>query len=91
MSRLQLPASRHIRPVAAFLAEQGEPVEPLLEKALLPPTCLETPKALVPTAALWRFRTLAAARTGCPNLTLHAMETSELAELGDVGRALLGR
>ncbi len=91
MSRLQLTASGNIRPVAAFLAEWGEPVEPLLEEAFLPPTCLETPKALVPTAALWRFRALAAARTGCPNLTLHAMETRELADLGDVGRALLGQ
>jgi len=64
MSLVQLTASGHIRPVAAFLAERGEPVEPILEEALLPPTCLETPKALVPTVALWRFRTLAATRTG---------------------------
>jgi AraC-like DNA-binding protein len=91
MSRVQLTSITHMRPVAAFLAERGEPVERLLEKALLPPGCLENPKALVPTAALWRFRSLAAARTGSPNLTLHAIEPWELAELGDLGRALLGR
>jgi AraC-like DNA-binding protein len=62
----------------------------LLEKAGLPSTCLENPKTLVPTASLWRFRDLAATRTGFPNLTLRVMAARELPELGDVGRALLG-
>ena len=79
-----------MHPIAVFLAEQGERVQPLLEKAGLPSTCLENPKTLVPTASLWRFRDLAAARTGSPNLTLRVMTARELPELGDVGRALLG-
>jgi AraC-like DNA-binding protein len=89
MSGVQLTSVGNIFPVAAFLAEQGEPVGPLLEEARLPCSCLENPKLLVPSAALWRFRGLAAARTGSANLTLHAMKTRELAELGDVGRAIL--
>jgi len=79
-----------MRPIALFLAEQGEPVQPLLEKAGLPADCLDDPKTLVPTASLWRFRDLAASCTGLPNLTLQAMTALELQQLGDVGRALLG-
>jgi AraC-like DNA-binding protein len=90
MSCVQLTASGHIRPIVTFLAERGEPVQPLLEKAGLPNNCLENPKAPVPTASLWHFRDLAAACTGSPNLTLQVMRAWELPELGDVGRALIG-
>jgi AraC-like DNA-binding protein len=73
----------------AFLANNGEPVQPLLRRAGLPGTCLDDPKTLVPTAALWRFRELAAIRTGLPNLALTVMAPLELPKLGAVGRALL--
>jgi hypothetical protein len=89
VSSIQLTASRHILPFAAFLAGEGEPVGRLLRQAGLPATCLDDPKNLVPTAALWRFRELAAARVGSPSLTLTVMKPLDLFELGDVGRALL--
>jgi AraC-like DNA-binding protein len=88
MTSIQLTASAHIRPFAAFLAQQGEPVQPLLRRAGLPVTCLDDPGKLVPTAALWRFRELAATHTGCPNLTLAVMAPLEVPELGAVGRAV---
>jgi AraC-like DNA-binding protein len=87
---IELTASKHLHSVVAFLASNGEPVEPLLDRAGLPSHCLDDPKTLVPTAALWRFRELAADGTGLPNLTLTAMERLELPELGTVGRAVAG-
>jgi AraC-like DNA-binding protein len=86
---LNLTASRHILPVTTFLAANGETLEPLLQRAGLPSSCLEAPQKLVPTAALWRFRELAAARTGLDDLTLRAMEPVALSEIGPVGQSLL--
>jgi len=88
MASIQLTASAHIRPFAAFLAQEGEHVQPLLRRAGLPGNCLDDPGKLVPTAALWRFRELAATRTGCPNLGLTVMAPLEVPELGAVGRAV---
>jgi AraC-like DNA-binding protein len=87
---VNLTASRHILPVAAFLADRGEPLPPLLAQAGLPRTCLDDPGKLVPTAALWRFRELAASRTGSPDLTFTATAPLALCQLGPVGRLLLG-
>jgi len=89
MRSVELTASKHIRPFAAFLANHGESVQPLLDRAGLPGTCLEHPETLVPTAALWRFRELAAKRTGLSNLTLQVMVPLALPQLGRVGRALV--
>ncbi len=86
---VNLTAGRHILPIAAFLGKNGEPLPPLLAQAGLPSTCLDDPGRLVPTAALWRFRELAAIRTGAPALTLTSMAHLGLGELGPVGRALL--
>ena len=74
MGSIQLTASRHILPFAAFLDQNGQPVGPLLHQAGLPDSCLDDPKTLVPTQALWQFRELTAIRTGLPNLTLNVME-----------------
>jgi AraC-like DNA-binding protein len=90
VTSVDLTASRHVFPVASFLADHGESLEPLFERAGLPGTCLDDPKKLVPTAAIWRFRELAAMRTGSPNLTLTVMEPLALPELGAVGQALSG-
>jgi AraC-like DNA-binding protein len=51
---------------------------------------MDDPKKLVPTAAIWRFRELAAMRTGSPNLTLTVMAPLALSDLGAVGQALSG-
>jgi AraC-like DNA-binding protein len=90
VTALNLTASRHAFPVATFLADHGEPLQPLFQRAGLPSTCLDDPKKLVPTAAIWRFRELAAMRTGSPNLTLTVMEPLTLSDLGAVGQALSG-
>jgi AraC-like DNA-binding protein len=87
---VNLTASRHVFPVATFLADHGEPLQPLFQRAGLPDTCLDDAKKLVPTAAIWRFRELAAMRTGSPNLTLTVMEPLALSDLGAVGQALSG-
>jgi AraC-like DNA-binding protein len=87
---VNLTASRHVFPVATFLADHGEPLQPLFQRAGLPRTCLDDPKKLVPTAAIWRFRELAAMRTGSPNLTLTVMAPLALSDLGAVGQALSG-
>jgi AraC-like DNA-binding protein len=87
---VNLTASRHAFPVATFLADHGEPLQPLFQRAGLPSTCLDDPKKLVPTAAIWRFRELAAMRTGSPNLTLTVMAPLALSDLGAVGEALSG-
>jgi AraC-like DNA-binding protein len=88
MASIQLTASAHIRPFAAFLANHGEQVQPLLRRAGLPVTCMDDPGKLVPTAAIWRFRELTAIRTGLPNLTLNVVEPLELPELGAIGQAV---
>jgi AraC-like DNA-binding protein len=90
VNTVNLTASRHAFPVATFLADHGEPLQPLFQRAGLPGTCLDDPKKLVPTAAIWRFRELAAMRTGSPNLTLTVMAPLALSELGAVGEALSG-
>jgi AraC-like DNA-binding protein len=87
--KLNLTASRHILPFAAFLANRGERLSPLLAKSGLPSTCLDDPAKLVPTAALWRFRELAAKLTGASNLSLDVMAPLDLSELGPVARSLL--
>ena len=87
---VNLTASRHVFPVATFLADHGEPLQPLFQRAGLPGTCLDDPKKLVPTAAIWRFRELAAMRTGSANLTLTVMAPLALSDLGAVGQALSG-
>jgi AraC-like DNA-binding protein len=89
MGLAQLTAIKHIQPLAAFVADHGEPLEPLLRQAGLPSTCLNDPKTLVPTVALWRFRELAASRMDSPNLTLAVMASLDLADLGAVARAVL--
>jgi AraC-like DNA-binding protein len=55
----------------------------------LPSACLEDPKTPLPTAALWRFRELAACRTGLPNLTLNVVADLEFAKLGAISDAVL--
>jgi AraC-like DNA-binding protein len=87
---VNLTASRHVFPVATYLADHGEPLQPLFQRAGLPETCLDDPTKLVPTAAIWRFRELAAKRTGSSNLTLNVMEPLSLSDLGAVGQALSG-
>ncbi|MBW2278973.1 MAG: AraC family transcriptional regulator ligand-binding domain-containing protein [Deltaproteobacteria bacterium] len=72
------------------MADNGEPLRPLFQRAGLPRTCLDDPKKLVPTAAIWRFRELAAMRSGNPNLTLAVMAPLALAELGAVAQSLSG-
>ena len=90
MDTVDLTAVRHVFPVATFMADNGEPLQPLFQRAGLPGSCLDDPKKLVPTAAIWRFRELAAMRSGLPNLTLAVMAPMALAELGAVAQALLG-
>jgi AraC-like DNA-binding protein len=86
---VNLTAGRHILPVAAFLADHGEPLPPLLMQAGLPRTCLDDPGKLVPTAALWHFRELAEIRTGLSDLALTVMDPLAVCDLGPVGRSLL--
>ncbi|MBW2426250.1 MAG: AraC family transcriptional regulator ligand-binding domain-containing protein [Deltaproteobacteria bacterium] len=86
---MNLTASRHILPIANYLDRRGEPLEPLLLRAGLPATCLDDPQKLMPTAALWRFRELAADRTGDPNLTFSVIKPLALNELGRVAKTLL--
>jgi len=81
LNTVDLTASRHVFPVATFMADNGEPLQPLFERAGLPDSCL---------AAIWRFRELAAMRSGFPNLTLAVMAPLALAELGAVAQSLLG-
>ena len=88
MGSIQLTASRHILPFAAFLDQNGQAVGPLLHQAGLPGSCLDDPKTLVPTQALWKFRELTAIHTDLPNVTLNVMEPLDLAQLGDLGRIL---
>ena len=64
---VNLTSGRHMLPIADFLANNSEPLQPLLVRAGLPSTCLDDPKKLVLTATLWCFRELAAIRTGSPN------------------------
>ena len=90
MNTADLTASRHVFPVARFMADNGEPLKPLFQRAGLPGSCLDDPKKLVPTSAIWRFRELAAMRSGFPNLTLAVMAPLALAELGAVAQSLLG-
>ena len=88
MSFVELTASKHVHPFVAFLADHGEPVQPLVQRAGLPGACVDDGSILVPTAALWRFRELAARRTGLPNLTLTVMAPLELSGLGAVGASV---
>jgi AraC-like DNA-binding protein len=89
MKTVQLTHSRHLLPFAAFLTGIGEPVGPLLDQAGLPSTCLDDSKTPLPTAAMWRFRELAARRIGLPNMTSTVMEPYDVADLGAIGRAVL--
>jgi len=89
MNTVQLTRSKHIVPFARFLTRNGEPVGRLLRQAGLPSGCLNDPKTPLPTAALWRFRELAAFRTGLPNLTLNVVAELEFAELGGIANAVL--
>ena len=89
MSDLQLTHSKHILPFAAFLAAKGEPVGRLLCQAGLPSTSLDDLKTPVPTSAIWRFRELAARRTGLPSITLSVMASYEIADLGAIGQSVL--
>ena len=89
MGSVELTSAINIHPLLAFLAENGEPVQPLLRRAGLPGNCLDDPKKMLPTAGLWHFRELAAIRTGLPDLVLTVMAPLELPELGALGRALL--
>ena len=49
---------------------------------------MDDPGMPVPTAALWRFREVAANRTGLPNLTLDVMGSSEFTDLGKIAEAV---
>jgi AraC-like DNA-binding protein len=89
MNNLQLTRSKYIVPYANFLTEVGEPVGRLLHLAGLPSNCLEYPQTPVPTTALWRFRELAALRTGLPNLTLDVVANLEFAKLGAIANAVM--
>jgi AraC-like DNA-binding protein len=89
VTAVQLTLSSNLVPFATFLTSIGEPVARLLRQASLPSTCLDDPKTPVPTAAIWRFRELAARRSGLPNLTSVVMEHCELADLGPFARRLL--
>jgi AraC-like DNA-binding protein len=89
MNRVQLTQSKHIVPFARFLTKNGEPVGRLLRQAGLPSDCLNNPKTPLPTAALWRFRELAANRTGLPNLTLNVVADLEFAALGAIANPVL--
>jgi AraC-like DNA-binding protein len=89
VTAVQLTLSGNLVPFATFLAGIGEPVARLLRQAGLPSTCLDDPKTPMPTAAIWRFRELAAHRTGLPNFTSVVMDPCELSDLGPLARRLL--
>jgi AraC-like DNA-binding protein len=89
MKSVQLTLSGNLLPFATFLGNIGEPVPRLLRQAGLPSTCLDDRKTPVPTASIWRFRELAARRTGLPNLTSVVMDQYELADLGPLARTVL--
>jgi AraC-like DNA-binding protein len=89
MERVQLTLSKHLASYVSFLTRIGEPIPPLLRSAGLPTTCLDDPRTPVPTAALWRFREVAATRTGLPNLTLNVMGPSAFTDLGQIARPVL--
>ena len=86
--KLELTHSKHLVRYAGFLTKIGEPVGRLLHLAGLPGSCLDDPSTPVPTVALWRFREVAATRTGLPNLTLNAMGSSEFTDLGKIAEAV---
>ena len=87
--QLELTHSKHLFRFAGFLTRIGEPVGRLLNLAGLPGSCLDGSGTPVPTAALWRFRELAATRTGLPNLTLDVMGSSKFTDLGKIAEAVL--
>jgi AraC-like DNA-binding protein len=87
--KLELTHSKHLVRYAGFLTKIGEPVGRFLHLAGLPGSCLDDPGTAVPTAALWRFREVAATRTGLPNLTLNVMGSSGFTDLGRVAEAVL--
>ena len=87
--KLELTRSKHLVRYAGFLTKIGEPLGRLLYLAGLPGNCLDDPSTPVPTAALWRFREVAATRTGLPNLTLNVMGSSEFTDLGRIADTVL--
>lgn len=88
-SQLELTHSKHLFGFESFLNGIGEPLRRLLRLAGLPGDCLDHPGLPVPTAALWRFRAIAANRTGLPNLTLDVMGQSEFTDLGEIAEVVL--
>ena len=82
--KLELTHSKHLARFAGFLTGMGEPLGRLLHLAGLPDDCLDDPGTPVPTAALWRFREVAATRTGLPNLTLNVMGNSKIPFVTDM-------
>ncbi|MHC5109697.1 MAG: helix-turn-helix transcriptional regulator [Planctomycetota bacterium] len=89
MNSLQLTTSITLRPFADFLTRHGEDVSNLLREAGLPSNCLDNPKTLIPTFRIWRFRELAAIRTGLPDFILKVMAPFDITELGTAGSALV--
>jgi AraC-like DNA-binding protein len=89
MNALQLTTSINLRPFADFLTRQAEDVPSLLRQAGLPRNCLDNPRILIPTFRIWRFRELAANRTGSPDFILKVMAPFDITELGTVGSTLV--
>lgn len=75
-------------PFCTFLEAAGVPVERYLAGVRLTPSTLENPDNLVPLRQVLMFLDRAAAREGIENLGLRVGITTEIAELGALGRVV---
>lgn len=71
--------------VPALIRNLGVDPAPILASAGLNPDALDLPSNRVPFAALTRFLSEAAARTGCPHFGLLAGRTFHLSDLAALG------
>jgi len=83
-----LSKAKHAIVIARFLQQAGARAERLLDRAKLPPACLERPELLVPTFRIRAFREIAADHIALPNIVLEATESLSFSHLGDFGRAI---
>lgn len=87
-----IPALRTclLSPWVAFTANEGAPVEALLERAGIHPELLQQPAALVPFKRALCWIELAGASLGTEQLGVHVGRTTPIETLGAYGRTLAG-